>query len=137
MDFGREVAGHVLKQGNTVADEMKAFRKAGLHPKKGWIHSPDRKTFEFVPNGEKALELVEHFAHITLNDADPTAPQLDSRLAVGPSFEDVVASAVIQSGPNRGAIDLSRIEALEGRFGSNGGRGCDVRSGPCSCGAFH
>lgn len=53
---------------------------------------------------------------------------------VGPGFGDVVAHA---TDPKTGAIDLRRMEQLEGRFGSNGGRGCDVRRGACSCGAWH
>ena len=36
-----------------------------------------------------------------------------------------------------GALDLSVIAAHEGLLGYNGGEPCDVRSGPCSCGAFH
>jgi hypothetical protein len=38
-----------------------------------------------------------------------------------------------------GAIDLRKIEQEEGRYGYNGGRGCDVGigGGPCSCGAWH
>lgn len=36
-----------------------------------------------------------------------------------------------------GAIDSLAWEAHEGIQGRNGGRGCDVASGPCSCGAFH
>lgn len=38
-----------------------------------------------------------------------------------------------------GAIDLSLMEAHETHapLGRNGGRACDVSSGPCSCGAWH
>lgn len=36
-----------------------------------------------------------------------------------------------------GAIDLGLMEAHEGLAGSNGGSRCDVRQGPCSCGAWH
>lgn len=36
-----------------------------------------------------------------------------------------------------GAIDLSIIEAHKGLLGHNGGVPCDVRNGPCSCGAWH
>lgn len=36
-----------------------------------------------------------------------------------------------------GAIDLAVIDAHGGLLGYNGGVACDVRSGPCSCGAFH
>lgn len=38
-----------------------------------------------------------------------------------------------------GAIDLGVMDAHEtyASQGTNGGRSCDVRSGPCSCGAWH
>lgn len=36
-----------------------------------------------------------------------------------------------------GAIVMRLVEAHEGLFGTNGGKGCDVRRGPCSCGAWH
>jgi len=36
-----------------------------------------------------------------------------------------------------GALDLAIIDAHEGVYGYNGGVACDVRRGPCSCGAFH
>jgi len=35
------------------------------------------------------------------------------------------------------AIDLMELEKHEGDYGYNGGIGCDVRDGPCSCGAWH
>ena len=38
-----------------------------------------------------------------------------------------------------GALDLMVMDAHEtyASQGTNGGRRCDVRSGPCSCGAWH
>jgi len=36
-----------------------------------------------------------------------------------------------------GAIDLAKMEELEGSCGCNGGKGCDVTGGPCSCGGWH
>lgn len=38
-----------------------------------------------------------------------------------------------------GALDGRLMEAHEthASVGSNGGRSCDVTSGPCSCGAWH
>ena len=37
-----------------------------------------------------------------------------------------------------GMLDLRLIDAhSDGSLGSNGGRNCDVSSGPCSCGAWH
>jgi len=52
---------------------------------------------------------------------------------VGSEFNDVINYAIDKNGH----LSLSKLEELEGRFGSNGGRGCDVLSGPCSCGAWH
>lgn len=36
-----------------------------------------------------------------------------------------------------GAVDVRLYEAHAGLLGSNGGRNCDVSSGPCACGAWH
>jgi len=52
---------------------------------------------------------------------------------VGDRFEDVINYSMTPEG----AIDLERIDRLEGRFGYNGDKPCDVRRGPCSCGAWH
>lgn len=59
-----------------------------------------------------------------------------SSRAVGSDFKDVVnhATEIIDGEP---VINLKKVAELEGRFGRNGGRGCDVLSGPCSCGAWH
>ena len=38
-----------------------------------------------------------------------------------------------------GVVDMSLFDAHSKRasMGTNGGRKCDVRRGPCSCGAWH
>jgi hypothetical protein len=52
---------------------------------------------------------------------------------VGPDFEDVVKYSI-----SNGAIDLSKMQELEGRYASEGySRRCDVKKGPCGCGAWH
>ena len=38
---------------------------------------------------------------------------------------------------DEGTIDLSKMEELEGSCGKNGGKGCNVTEGPCSCGGWH
>ncbi|OHB14706.1 MAG: hypothetical protein A2431_00135 [Candidatus Zambryskibacteria bacterium RIFOXYC1_FULL_39_10] len=65
------------------------------------------------------------------SEVDPTE-QSDTRLTVGHDFASVLNFATTREG-----VDLSKIEELEGRFGYNGSRGCDVLRGPCSCGAWH
>ena len=47
------------------------------------------------------------------------------------TFEDLMREAMVD-----GAIDLSIIDNAPA-VGYNGGRKCDVTSGPCSCGAWH
>ena len=49
------------------------------------------------------------------------------------SFKELIRVSSNQ----KGEIDLREMEREEGRYGSNGGRGCDVSKGPCSCGAWH
>ena len=133
MTFGLEVAKHMIKNPrNTIVLEIEDFRRANLHPKKGWVVSEDRKEFRIIPDGEKVFELIEHFAHIALSDSDPTEHR-DPRLDVGDDFASVVAFATTREG----AIDLAKMAELEGRYGSNGGQPCDVLRGPCSCGAWH
>lgn len=123
MKMGIQVAQHVLSKKSSVAEETKNFRKANIHSPKGWIYSPNRKDFRIVPDGEETIKLIEKFVHIVLDDKNPTVPQTDDpRLKVGPNYSDVVAHATTPDG----AIDLLKIQELEGRFGSNGGVGCDV-----------
>ena len=38
---------------------------------------------------------------------------------------------------DEGVIDLAKMQELEGSCGCNGGKGCDVTEGPCSCGGWH
>ncbi len=49
--------------------------------------------------------------------------------SVGPTYEDVLNYAT----DPEGVIDLMRLQSLEGRFGGR----CDVKDGPCACGAWH
>lgn len=46
-------------------------------------------------------------------------------------------NALMQCCMTQGAIDISVMEAHEGLVGHNAGKGCDVLSGPCSCGSTH
>lgn len=138
MIYGLQVARESLKSGS-VAAEMRKFRRSHFVPRDGWVYSLDRKEFTVLPGGEQTNLLVEQFAHVTLGDAKlPLSDQADNpRIRVGDRFEDVVAYAT-RIDPRHGlVVDLRRIDELEGRFGYNGGRGCDVISGPCSCGAWH
>lgn len=131
MNMGLQVAQLALKEGHGIGREMADFQKENIRPEKGWVFSSDREHFEIAPSGTRAhLGLIEKFAYIALGLEPP------EKLAsmVGSDFQDVLAYATT---PDNLAIDLSKMEELEGRFGSNAGRGCDVRSGPCSCGAWH
>ncbi len=133
MLFGIQVAQHLLKNLRTnITLEMEDFRRAEVHPPKGWVVSDDRREFRIIPDGEEAIKFVEKFAHVALNDGDPTEHK-DPRLAIGDDFASVVRYAATPEG----AIDLSKMQELEGRFGYNGGQPCDVLRGPCSCGAWH
>lgn len=48
------------------------------------------------------------------------------------SFEELQRCCMIDD-----VLDLRLMEEHEGVYGSNGGRRCDVSSGPCACGAWH
>jgi hypothetical protein len=132
IKFGVEVAANAMREGKTVHAEASGdfaeFLK-DTDPPKGFIWSPDRKEFTVIKDKRDVLEKIEGFA-AQVADGTPGAP---STQTVGSTFGDVIAHATTKDG----VIDLARMEKLEGRFGSNGGRGCDVLSGPCSCGAWH
>lgn len=48
------------------------------------------------------------------------------------TFDDLVRYSSRENG-----VDISKMQEFSGKFGYNGGIGCDVISGPCSCGAWH
>lgn len=49
------------------------------------------------------------------------------------SFDNMIESCMVD-----GAIDLEKFLSYEKTpVGYNGGLPCDVRKGPCSCGAWH
>ncbi len=131
MRAALEVARWAIKMETTVEEEMAEFKSDHYVPKDGWLYSTDRRTFTVIPDGPESLRRIAAFAHTILDDGNGDARA--AAMSVGDGFEDVMAFAQQPDG----SIDLARMESLEGRFGSNGGRGCDVRSGPCSCGAWH
>ncbi len=75
---------------------------------------------------------IEKFEAVTANITKYWEPEKKERK--DSSFEGLIQHAMTKDG-----IDLRKIEAQEGRYGRNGGRGCDVGpgGGPCSCGAWH
>ncbi len=124
MDYAIQVARSVIKEQSEVHREVYGdFRRyfEAHTPKKGCVFSKDGKTFEFVTDKDEVLKKVEEFALQVLGANKP--------LGIGPSFADVVNHAM----DSDGAVDLRKVDALEGRFGGR----CDVRSGPCACGAWH
>jgi hypothetical protein len=53
-----------------------------------------------------------------------------------PTFAELVRAAVDPTGAEP-ALDAVFLASHQGRWGRNGGVGCDVFLGPCSCGATH
>ena len=68
---------------------------------------------------------------------DEEEPEESKKENVGPTFDDVTRASMRPTEDGTPAIVLSELSQFEGRYGYNGGRGCDVASGPCSCGAWH
>jgi len=118
LQLGIQVAQQCLKRGRSIEQEMSTFRREVPHPAKGFIWSPDRKTFTFIDR-EEAIRKVQEFAESILEGR---------KTEVGSSFEDVMTHVTTPEG-----IDTRALENLEGRFGGK----CDVTSGPCACGAWH
>ncbi len=138
MMMGRIMAVSML-DGSKLDAELAEFRDAMKKqgwPPKGFVFSRDRKKFVFLTDHKEILREIAVFAKVVLG-GDVTPGVTPSRRAgnVGSAdLNDVIAHSVDRA---TGAIDLSKMQELEGRFGSNGGRGCDVTEGPCSCGAWH
>lgn len=132
MMFGLTVAQYVVQKRTTVGVEMQDYRRAGFRPKLGFFWSDDRETIGTITDVREAEAKIRSFAEQILGGPDGSKV-VDERLEVGPTLNDVVAHAMTPTG----AIDLAKMQELEGRYGSNGGRGCDVARGPCSCGAWH
>ncbi len=65
-------------------------------------------------------------------DKDRKIEELIKVYGIGSTFDEIMNYSVVD-----GAIDLRKMRELEGRYGHNGGMGCDVLKGPCSCGAWH
>jgi len=49
------------------------------------------------------------------------------------TFQELIDECMTEDG----AIDLAKMEELEGSCGCNGGKGCDVTEGPCSYGGWN
>lgn len=75
---------------------------------------------------DSAMEKFETVTAAITKNWEPEDERKDS------SFEGLLQHVSTKEG-----IDLRKMEKEEGRYGSNGGRGCDTRNGPCSCGAWH
>ena len=123
---GLEVAKNALKEAHSIDKEMRDFGKffESHHPPKGFVYSANRKEFEIIKDRREIIAKIREFAKTVFDEGQ--------KQDVGDGFEDVVAHAMTPEG-----IDLRKMEELEGRFGTNAGRGCDVKRGPCSCGAWH
>ncbi len=133
MLHGVHVARYALRGNHSVSVEMKDFRremkgKISQAARNGIIWSKDRTGFEVIKDITKGIDKIEEFAKMVLGEVEPNEPKKIKR-----SFKQLVANAT----DKKGAIDSRKIEAAEGSCGSNGGRGCDVTEGPCSCGAWH
>jgi hypothetical protein len=74
---------------------------------------------------------IEKFETVTRNITKNWEPERERK--------DSSFDGLMQHASTKGGIDLRKIENQEGRYGYNGGRGCDVGpgGGPCSCGAWH
>lgn len=55
---------------------------------------------------------------------------------VGGRINDVIGAS-LEMHKGRPVLNMGKMQSFEGRYGYNGGIGCDVLDGPCSCGAWH
>jgi hypothetical protein len=135
MHFAVEVSQNVLKQGNTVHNEVYGDLAEAIienkFPPKGLVYSPDRKVFGLITDGDTALRKIAEFASQVVGVPSTGKPPQ----AVGPNFEHLMAAIT----DSNGTVDLHMLDQLEGRFAGLPGRNrrCDVLKGPCACGAWH
>jgi hypothetical protein len=131
MLFGAQVARNMLDDGTSLDQEMRNFTGffKGVNPRHGFISSDDRVKFTTITDKEEALSKVRQFAEQLMSGS----PRQERPSVGHRDLNDVVALSVGLDG----TIDARKMQALEGSCGSNGGRGCDVTEGPCSCGAWH
>lgn len=127
MEYGHQIVAlmHLHKRRfRSVADQ---FAKDAPDPPKGFIWSSDRKTFVRVDRAT-AIRKAEEFAVAIIEGPDGER--------AGPGANDVLGSAVAPDLADP-VVDLAELAKNEGRYGYNGGVGCDVRQGHCACGAAH
>lgn len=84
-------------------------------------------------------ELINEFGSIeaAIDKFITVTANIKSKWVPGEERKNGSFNGLINHASTKEGVDLRMIEAEEGRYGSNGGRGCDVISGPCSCGAWH
>lgn len=135
MMMGHIAARVVVQENKTLDQAMGEWRASDKANVPKYITSDDRQEFRFIPTSE-AEPRIRAFAEQLLGEGQQVdlAQRLgvDRAEAVGPGFSDVSRAQI-----KDGVRDPMRTRHLEGRYGTNGGRGCDVLRGPCSCGAFH
>lgn len=127
--FALQVAQNALKERHSVDTEINDFKNAFFDSDTGGIFLPTLTDFEVIRNTTLMFQKITEIAKIIIGEHDPVT---SSR-----TFGDLIATASAKT-PNSNIIDIRVIEALEGSCGHNkSGRGCDVTSGACSCGAWH
>lgn len=111
-------------------DEVKHFLRGQEVGRSNDNPDETKKLVKELENEFGSIEVaIEKFKTATANILKDWVP---GKVREGGSFESLINYASTKDG-----IDLRKIESQEGRYGSNGGRGCDVLTGPCSCGAWH
>lgn len=129
-DLGLDVARNTILENTSVASEIKDLRGAIMSSNTSGIFFPTKDGVKKTKSMSEVLTTIAEIATCIL-DKDIEKP-------VERTFTELLQSATVRSSTGEPVIDLRKIDALEGSCGHNrSGRGCDVTSGPCSCGAWH
>jgi hypothetical protein len=92
--------------------------------------------WKIVHDIESVIDEVVEFARVVIDATEKDRKSEEIRK--DDSFEGLLKHSTIKEPvTGKGLIDVRKMEKEEGRYGSNAGRGCDTRKGPCSCGAWH
>lgn len=110
------------------AAQVQKFRDWRPTPAKGFIWSPDRQRFELIEDFDTAIAKLREFGLALMSG--PASRQVTD-------LNDLVGTSMVDVGSGAPALSLSDMDEHAGNFGYNGGQGCDVLVGHCSCGANH
>jgi len=139
MDVAIVCAKQAIEQRRTIFAQVRRFMElidARETPEYSGIFTPGGATpTDFIwADGDAAPRVITNVSLVPKLIIDFAEIAMSG--GVDSDTNGVIANSMrdSSSGP---VLSLAAMQTHEGRFGYNGGQGCDVLEGPCSCGAWH